>query len=110
PWFLYVLACADSTTYTGITTDVARRLRQHNAGRASRYTAPRRPVRLLGAWQFSGRRAAMMAEERFKGLPRERKRRLCREGLPYREGTFCPEWAPAGGQGSEEEKRNNVLR
>ena len=37
-WFVYILRCADDTLYTGITNDVPRRLEQHNAGTASRYT------------------------------------------------------------------------
>ncbi len=45
-WVVYVMLCADGTLYTGITTDVARRLKQHNAGTASKYTRARRPVTL----------------------------------------------------------------
>ena len=43
-WWVYILRCADGTLYTGITTDLARRLKQHNAGTASKYTRARRPV------------------------------------------------------------------
>jgi putative endonuclease len=43
-WWVYVLRCADGTLYTGVTTDPARRLAQHNAGTASKYTRCRRPV------------------------------------------------------------------
>ncbi len=45
-WVVYVMRCADGTLYTGITTDVVRRLQQHNAGTASKYTRARRPVAL----------------------------------------------------------------
>jgi predicted GIY-YIG superfamily endonuclease len=37
-WFLYALRCADDTLYTGVTTDVLRRVREHNSGRGARYT------------------------------------------------------------------------
>ncbi len=46
-WFVYILSCADGTLYCGITTDLARRRKQHNDGKASRYTRSRRPVRLM---------------------------------------------------------------
>ena len=45
-WVVYVMRCADGTLYTGNTTDVVRRLQQHNAGTASKYTRARRPVAL----------------------------------------------------------------
>ncbi|HEY7426495.1 MAG TPA: GIY-YIG nuclease family protein [Gemmataceae bacterium] len=46
-WFVYVLSSADGTLYCGITTDVARRCKQHNDGKASRYTRSRHPVRVV---------------------------------------------------------------
>ncbi len=93
-WYLYLLACADGTTYTGITTDPRRRLAEHNAGRAARYTAPahRRPVRLLGVWRFPDRAAAARAEARFKQQPAARKRRRAAEQRPYHGALFCPEF------------------
>ncbi|MCH2208939.1 MAG: GIY-YIG nuclease family protein [Lentisphaerales bacterium] len=49
PYFAYILKCADGTFYTGITTDLERRLRQHNGEivGGARYTAARQPVKLL---------------------------------------------------------------
>ena len=80
-WYLYVLRCADGTLYTGITTDLARRLREHNAGRGARYTAGRRPVELLASWRYPGRGAALRAEYRFKQLSRAQKlARIARAG------------------------------
>jgi len=49
PWFLYALRCADDTIYTGVSTDLERRLREHNGGQGARYTSARRPVQLIGA-------------------------------------------------------------
>ena len=43
-WFVYIVRCADSSLYTGITTDLNRRVEQHNAATASRYTRSRLPV------------------------------------------------------------------
>ena len=91
PWYLYLLACADGTTYTGITTDVQRRLAEHNAGKAARYTAVgrRRPVSLLGLWRFPDRSSATRAEHRFKRQPAARKRRRARERLDFDGAPFC---------------------
>ena len=49
-WYVYLLRCADATLYCGVTTDMERRLREHNAGsRGAKYTRARRPVELRGA-------------------------------------------------------------
>ncbi|MEB3196948.1 MAG: GIY-YIG nuclease family protein [Candidatus Sericytochromatia bacterium] len=71
--WMYVLLCADGTLYTGYTTDVARRLAVHQAGKGARYTRSRLPVRLLAGWAYDSKRAAMAAEWHFKRLSRERK-------------------------------------
>ena len=98
PWYLYLLACADGTTYTGITTDPPRRLREHNAGRGARYTAQqrRRPVRLLGVWRFADRATATRAEVRFKRRPATRKRQLAATRVPFEDASFCPEYLDEG--------------
>ena len=72
-WFLYALRCADETLYTGVTTDLLRRLEEHNSGRGARYTSGRRPVRLVGAWPFENQSAAQKAEAQFRRLPRRQK-------------------------------------
>jgi putative endonuclease len=72
-WFLYVLHCADDTLYTGVTTDLARRVGEHNRGRGARYTVGRRPVMLIGAWPFPDRGTAQRAEAQFRRLPRQEK-------------------------------------
>ena len=73
--YMYVLTCADGSLYTGYTIDVARRLSQHQAGTASRYTRTRRPVTLAGWWLFEDKRSAMQAEYAFKQLSRTEKLR-----------------------------------
>lgn len=87
-WFLYVLRCADDTFYTGITTDLARRVAEHNGGRGARYTAARRPVKLVGAWCFPDRSAAQRAEARLKRLSRTRKLQLIARELPFEGAAF----------------------
>ena len=70
---VYVLQCADGTLYTGYTSDLKKRIAAHNAGKASKYTASRRPVKLAAKWQFSGKAEAMRAEYAFKQLSRSEK-------------------------------------
>jgi len=88
-WFLYVLRCAGGTLYTGVTTDLTRRVAEHNAGRGARYTAGRRPVRLIAAWRFPGQGAAQRAESRFRRLSRARKLALIAQRLPFEDAAFC---------------------
>jgi putative endonuclease len=75
-WFLYILECSDGTFYTGITNNVERRLQQHNAGSAARYTRGRRPVTLRYREPCSGRSQALVREAAVKRLARDDKRRL----------------------------------
>jgi putative endonuclease len=71
--WVYMLRCADGSLYTGWSTDVQRRLARHRAGRASRYTASRRPLELALALPMADRRAAMREEARIKALDRSAK-------------------------------------
>jgi putative endonuclease len=89
-WFLYVVECADGTFYTGISTDVSRRVAEHNAGRGARYTASRRPVHLQAIWRFSNRKNAMQAEVCFKRKNRTAKERTIAAEDGFREGTWLP--------------------
>ena len=90
-YWLYILTCADGTLYTGIATDITRRLGEHNGagkvgsslpnpraarGKGARYTASRRPVRLAYAAAFPTRSAAQSAEARTKRLSRQQKLEL----------------------------------
>lgn len=71
---LYILECADGTFYTGITTDVARRVLEHNSSAlGARYTHGRRPVRIVYTCDFSNRSLATREEARIKKLSRAEK-------------------------------------
>ncbi len=73
-WTLYVLRCADGSLYTGITTDVERRLEEHNgSAKGARYTRSRRPVELEAAWGCEDHSQAAKAEYAFKSLRRREK-------------------------------------
>lgn len=73
---VYLLRCADGTLYAGITTDLARRLAAHNAGKGAKYTRGRGPVVL--AWKRGRQppRHARQLEAALKALPRAAKERL----------------------------------
>jgi putative endonuclease len=77
-WFVYMARCADGSLYTGITTDLARRSRQHNAGTASRYTRSRLPVTMVYTERVRDRSTALKREAHLKTLPRTRKEALIR--------------------------------
>ncbi len=72
-WCLYVLECGDGTLYTGVTTDLARRVAQHNDGKASSYTRSRRPVRLIYQERCRGRSDALKKEYAVKQLSKKDK-------------------------------------
>jgi putative endonuclease len=74
--WVYMLRCRDGSVYTGWSTDVNRRLAQHRAGRASRYTASRLPVELAASWAMPDRGSAMREEARIKSLDRAEKLEL----------------------------------
>ncbi len=80
PWFLYMVRCADDTLYTGITTDVERRISEHNSDDriGARYTRTRRPVQLVYTEQVESRSAAAIREAAIKKLTRRQKLALCK--------------------------------
>jgi putative endonuclease len=69
PW-VYLLVCRDGTLYAGAAVDLERRLREHQAGRASRYTRARRPVALAWSLEVATWSEALREEARIKRLPR----------------------------------------
>ncbi len=76
-FYCYILECCDGSFYTGWTTNPARRLRQHNAGRGARYTRQRRPVRLAYLEIVADRPSAMRRERALKALRHAQKQALC---------------------------------
>ena len=78
-WAVYVVSCADGTYYTGMTTDVIRRVAEHNSGCGARYTRTRRPVSLLAFAPCEDRAEAMRLEVSLKSRSRRSKERFVRE-------------------------------
>ena len=56
-WFLYVIECGDGSYYTGVTTDLARRIEQHRKGKGAKYVRGRGPLRYVAAWEYLGKSA-----------------------------------------------------
>ena len=79
-WFVYILRCVDGSLYTGISTDVNRRLEQHNAGTASRYTRSRLPVVLVYEVEQATKGKALKRELEIKALSRKAKEALIHSG------------------------------
>jgi len=75
-WYIYILECSDGTLYTGITTDVNRRLSEHNSGKGAKYTRVRRPVILRALFEAKNRSEASKEEYRIKQLNRTEKLKL----------------------------------
>ena len=74
-WYVYLLRCADATLYCGVTTDVERRLREHNGEgkRGAKYTRTRRPVEVVCCVAQPDRASACRLEEAVNRRPRAEK-------------------------------------
>ena len=73
-WFVYVLRCADDSLYTGVTTDIQRRVREHNTlATGAKYTRVRRPVQLVHTESCIGRSEAQKREAAIKNMSRQEK-------------------------------------
>ncbi|MCX5665856.1 MAG: GIY-YIG nuclease family protein [Candidatus Omnitrophica bacterium] len=79
-WYVYIIKCSDSSLYTGVTTDVKRRLGEHNAKTGARYTYGRTPVRLLHSERYPDRSGALKREAEIKSWPRIKKLALIKKG------------------------------
>ena len=78
PWYVYMLECADGSLYTGVATDIERRLRQHNGELVggARYTSGRRPVQLVWSEGSVDRASAQSRETQIKSWQRSDKLKL----------------------------------
>ncbi|PSQ97789.1 MAG: GIY-YIG nuclease family protein [Bacteroidetes bacterium SW_9_63_38] len=74
--YVYVVQCSDGSYYTGYTTDVQRRVAEHNDGTGAKYTRGRRPVELVHVESFPDQSRAMQREYAIKQWDRPRKERL----------------------------------
>ncbi len=75
---MYILECADGSYYVGSTTDLERRLWEHNEGMGAHYTARRRPVKLVYSAEFATIAEAYAAEKQVQGWGRAKRQALIR--------------------------------
>ena len=72
-WFLYIIQCRDGSLYTGITTDILRRLKEHNSKRGAFYTKNKLPVELVYKESMASQSEARKCEAAVKRLTRKEK-------------------------------------
>ena len=75
-YFVYLVECTDTTLYCGYTVDVEKRLKAHNAGKGSKYTRSRLPVKLVYVEKISTKSAALKREYAIKKMSRAQKKEL----------------------------------
>ena len=78
-WYLYILRCGDDTLYTGITTDVQRRLADHRAGKGAKYTRGRAPLELVYEESCGTQSDALRRELAVKAMKRLDKEKLLQD-------------------------------
>lgn len=78
-WYVYLLRCADNSLYCGVTTDIERRIHEHNHcnKKAAKYTRVRRPIHLAYQEACDSKQAAYQREYQIKRLTKQKKEVLC---------------------------------
>ena len=72
-WHVYILRCRDGSLYTGVTKDLDSRIATHNAGKGSKYTASRRPVKIVYHEPAESKVAALKRESQIKHWTKAKK-------------------------------------
>ena len=75
-WYLYILKCRNGAYYTGITTDLEKRIERHNSGKGAKYTRSNRPVELVYRETYNSESEARKREAEIKSWPRAQKDQL----------------------------------
>lgn len=82
-WQVYIILCSDNSLYTGITTDLDRRFRQHAEGTGAKYFRGRRPLRVVYLENDHSRSSAASREAKIKAMSRTEKMNLI--AIPHRQ-------------------------
>ncbi len=85
-FFVYILLCADNTYYTGYTNNIEKRIKVHNAGKGSKYTRSRLPVKLAYLETMPSKSEALRREIAIKKLKHAEKKQLCKAYLHKNQG------------------------
>jgi len=72
-YYVYIMGCKDKTLYTGITTNIERRFKEHSSGKGGAYTRSKQVVAILYTEQAKTRSEAQKRESEIKGWRREKK-------------------------------------
>ena len=75
-YFVYILECKDGSLYTGMTTDVARRFKEHTSGAGGHFTSWKKVTKILYTEEQPDRSSALKREAQIKRLPRKKKLEL----------------------------------
>jgi putative endonuclease len=78
-WIVYILKCADGSLYTGITTDLEKRLKKHEGGTGAKYTKGRGPYKIVFSEIHSDKSSASKRESSIKNLTRPAKLEMIRQ-------------------------------
>jgi len=81
-WYVYCLRCQDNSIYTGITNDLKQRVERHNQGKGCKYTAYRRPVKLVYREKHPDKSSALKRESYLKGLTKSQKEKMVAAKTP----------------------------
>ena len=93
-WSIYLIRCSDGSLYTGITTDVIRRLEMHRTGKGAKYLKTRRPLELVFSKEVGNRSQASKLEYAVKQLSKAKKEQIvsgefdCLSLLPVDDGNL----------------------
>jgi putative endonuclease len=80
-WYLYMVRCRDGKLYTGIATDIERRIAEHQAGKGAKYLRGRTPLKLVFKKKIGSRSLALKVEQAIKKLPKCRMEKIIEAGM-----------------------------
>jgi putative endonuclease len=84
-WFLYIIRCKNKSLYTGITTDVKRRFKEHQEGKGSKYLRGKSPLKLVFKKKIGAKGLALRIENAIKNLPKEKKEMILKRKIKINE-------------------------
>ncbi|MEI6533397.1 MAG: GIY-YIG nuclease family protein [Candidatus Roizmanbacteria bacterium] len=80
-WYLYIVECSDGSLYTGITTDIGRRVHEHNNKIGAKSVRGKLPVKLVHSEQYPDNVTAAKRERQIKSMPRKKKLEIVNIGI-----------------------------
>ena len=72
-WYLYILKCSDFSLYTGVTSDIDKRIKEYNSKKGGSYTRIRISVELIYKEQYGSKSQALKREAQLKGWTKKKK-------------------------------------